>query len=111
MDNFLKLRVLASTPEFFLPNELSDCASLFEPSCKFSFTNGKEHVFYFKFKEKKELPRGCPVYYTTLKACESLDYYVKDMMERSLIVPSRSHVVSPVLLIPKLDGSLNMCRL
>lgn len=33
-DNYLKLGVVTFVPGFFLPDEFSDFASLFEPSCK-----------------------------------------------------------------------------
>ena len=40
---------------------------------------------------------------------ESLNTYITDMLSRGLIVPSTSSVVSPVLLVPKADGTLRPC--
>ena len=93
---------------FDLPNEFSSFAH-FPPSERVPLPEGSNHVFSFQFVKDSTLPKGCPIYISNLRAQESLNTYITDMLSRGLIVPSTSLVVSPVLLVPKANGTLRPC--
>lgn len=70
-DNSLKLNSLVQAPSFTLSEEFVYFSPLFEPSTIIPTSEVKDHVLSFKFKENNDLPRGCPVYSTNLKAQEA----------------------------------------
>ena len=92
-----------------IPQEFSSFAHLFAPSKEVPTPDNADHVFSFRFLKDCMLPKGCPIYTSNLKAQEALGSYIQDMLARGLIVPSKSSVVSPVLLVPKSDGTQRPC--
>ena len=92
-----------------IPQKFSKFAHLFPPSNVVPTPDNSNHVFSFHFLKDCMLPKWCPIYTSNLKAQETLGSYIQDMLAQGLIVPSKSSVVSPVLLVPKSDGKLQPC--
>ena len=103
---------LGSIKEVQLPailQKFSRFAHLFAPSKVVPTPDNANHVFSFRFLKDCMLPKGCKIYTSNLKTQEALGLYIQDMLARGLIIPSKSLVVSPVLLVPKSDDMLQPC--
>ena len=65
-------------------------------------------VHEIDIKPDGKLPRSQP-YNTTFKSEEIISNIVDDLIKKKFIVPSKSPCSSPVVLVPKKDGSYRLC--
>jgi hypothetical protein len=65
--------------------------------------------YSMKIKEGQQVPKGCAIYPLDELKMSVLDKFIKDKLALGHIEPSKSPVVSPVLLVPKASGDLRVC--
>ena len=65
-------------------------------------------VHEIDIKPDAKLPRSQP-YNTTLQSEKIISNIVDDLIEKNFIVPSKSPCSSPVVLVPKKDGTYRLC--
>lgn len=108
-DQLLALNTPQNLPDTGIPAELNRYMELFQPKEDPMSASKHGHVFEFKFKEGAEMPKALPIYPLNLQKKQVLEDYVKTMLEKGQIVPSRSPTAAPVILVPKFDGGFRPC--
>lgn len=96
-------------PIYGLPQVLKEFETLFTPKTDFLKNPKHGHQFKFIFKEGAKFPKANTIYSLNLQKKETLEAYIKNMLDKGWIIPSKSPIAAPVILVPKAGGSLQLC--